>query len=347
MSCNVLLLWLLLAAGGGGSLVAKSSSYQDNCCLVISSYTAPSMNATQLLLFTDPDTSRSTPPGYMWPYDGSEAGAAGGRAGQRSGLSHASLTGLIVGLCAAAVLAAVLVGLLVTRHRRRKAADLRQQSGSIYKPQSFTGDSGSNSTYSSRDRCYGGSGPHGRAADVAAVGSAYNADQQGSLQTPSLVTSSGSGTGMGLNSSGEKSDGASSNIVGNKRWQKLTNAISGKVQDIHQQRLRTAFMQSVTSGAAAGRGSGAAAAAAAAGAGESSASLPYNSTSNASTPVQGSGNAGVFAGDQQEQQHRGEGDASSGDTLDLKELIGRGTFGTVYRWACWVGLSCSCCGESP
>ena len=45
----------------------------DGCCLLILNYTAPGLTARNLLLAPDPDTARSMPPGYFWPYDGSEA----------------------------------------------------------------------------------------------------------------------------------------------------------------------------------------------------------------------------------------------------------------------------------
>lgn len=390
MLCRV-----LCPATGGGALSAKSSSYLDDCCLSVSSYTAPSMNATSLLLFVDPDSSRSTPPGYVWPYDGSEgAAAAGSTSAGRQGLSSAGLAGLIVGVVAAAVLAALLIWLLAARQQRRR--QYGQAAGGMYKlPLSFSVDmhqSSNNSGYSSTAQGMCGSthpvqqylpAQDGRlVADVAVVGAGALDDQQQSSQQGFSQSGSGSGTvgpmdsgGMG-NTGGQSVGGTGGStgddvaVPGTKRWQKLTTAISSKVQDIHQQRLRTAFMQSQR----AGSGSSVLAGAAAAGAvgtaaakglthggssrnsqggglqpppqehlsgvgdGGSSGALQF-SAADSGAPGGGSSSSGTLS-------HSGTavaavggaalggGEAQQGDgrnTLALKELIGRGTFGTVYR----------------
>jgi hypothetical protein len=364
---------------GGTSLVAKSSSFLDDCCLLISSYTGPGMNATTLLLFTDPDSSRSMPPGYFWPYDGSEglglAGTrAGGLGGQGSGLSSASLAGLVVGLCAAAVLAAVLVWVFVARQRRRQ--QYVAESGSLCKLPASSGDtqrSSSNSAYGlqgcGKDQFGRSLGPDGHpVADVAAIGSGSLQDQQNfqagfsqgysqALQRASASqsggTTSGSGTGQGVDHTGGSTTGMGSDgngcVLGNKRWQKLTTAISSKVQDIHQQRLRTALMQSQRTGVVTvGGPSTASSASTSPGfapltAGSSAASLhasagaPHNSANNGPGTHAHVGSAaaagtGMLRGSELQSQAE-DLSLDKANVFDLKELIGRGTFGTVYRWA--------------
>lgn len=362
---------------GGASLSAKSSSYLDNCCLLISSYTGPGMNATSLLLFTDPDSSRSTPPGYYWPYDGSEglgpAGtASGGSGAPGSGLSSASLAGLIVGVCAAAVLAGVLVWVLVARQRRRRKQQYDAETSSLYKLQSSSGDtqrSSSNSGYGApgygKDQFGRALGPDGHpVTDVAVIGSGSLQDQQNyqagfsqgysqALQRASASQSggatSGSGTAPGPDTTGSCTTGPmgsepNGGVLGNKRWQKLTTAISSKVQDIHQQRLRTALMQSQRTGIvrfggppSASRSPGVAPPTA----GNSFGSLhasgggPHNSYSGSGTQVHagssaGKAGTGTFSGSDLQSQAE-DSSMDKANVLDLKELIGRGAFGIV----CW------------
>lgn len=378
-----------LECAGGGALAAKSSTYHENCCLVISSYTAPSMNATQLLLFTDPDVVRSTPPGYTWPFDGSEGlgpGEGPGMGRAEPSLSAASLAGLIVGLCMTVVLAAVLLWVFVCRRRRRMAAGQQyvQDANGIHKlPSGDIHRSSSNGTFGSSSQGYckdlrmgaRAVGPDGRrVADVAAVGSALMQDQQGyqqgfnqgysqglQCQSASLSGGSGSGTGIGQGadmSSSEAGLGMDSTggLLGNKRWHKLTTAISSKVQDIHQQRLRTALMQSQRTGVvtlggppgAAASGASCSPGAAAPTAGDSSTSLQasgglHNSYSSSGTPMHAGGSTvgGVLSGSEQQD----ESSYDSRNTLELKELIGRGTFGTVYRYViCGVAGATLICG---
>ena len=345
---------------GGGALAAKSSSLQDNCCLLISSYTAPSMNATQLLLFEDPDLSRSTPSGYFWPYDGAEGtGARAGRQGVGgTGLSSAALTGLIVALCGAAVLAAVLAWVLVARRRRRRRDVLQQQyagqdGSSIYKQPSGNTSNSQDSIYGGMHSC-GGQEWHGPPGGPDG-GGAQSCGQQAALQRQSgsqqsAGTNSGSGTGVGVTiaeagASGSAGGGGGA-VLGNKRWQKLTTAISSKVQDIHQQRLRTALMQSQVGGSMTVGGAAVGGAAAAAGAAAASRSprfggMPHTNNSSqslqsfGSTGKQGGSSAAATGGEhgslEHQQQQRAGASPDGCNTLELKELIGRGTFGTVYR----------------
>jgi type II secretory pathway pseudopilin PulG len=400
--------------------VAQSSSYQDNCCLLISSYSAPSMNATQLLLFPDPDHNRAAPAGYYWPYDGSEGLGGQGSAVSKglgeapAGLrSPASLAGFIVGLVVAATLAAVLLWVLLLSRQRRRAAAAAAAEAEYYAQDSkrrlSMGDVGRNSdgsggmygsSYgndSSKDRypMGRGLGPDGRpVADVAAVGSAAVLDQsglgfspQGHFQgspgwrsSPQSGSNTNSGSGMGLPGSsglqrssfdpGNSSSGggmasgpagagsAASNMLGNKRWQKLTTAISSKVHDIHQQRLRTALMQSQPRGSGSmgsgmglggtfgGLGATSLTRAAAAGGGHSgsgnygsgsslqgSGGLPGSYDSSSALQARAEGAAGRAQQQQQQQGEQEDQSADSQNVLELKELIGRGTFGTVYRWA--------------
>lgn len=332
------------------------------------------MNATQLLLFTDPDVARSTPPGYTWPADGSGGSLSGNPAGMHGALSTAGLAGLVIGLCAGLVLAGVIVWMLLMRRgsRRRGAGGADGQMG--LNSNSFLSDkhvfasvdvggggSSNNSMYGSRygssskdrDSRMGAGAMHGRAADVAAS-STLTPDQQQQYQglhTQSIGASIGTGRG-GVSGELDSVSGTGSNggVLGNKRWQKLTNAISSKVQDIHQQRLRTAFMQAQRTGVVSlggsnsppfasrspglGRSSG--------GGPGSSSSLQHannNSGSNNSGTMQhvaagGSGaSMSMFGGSEQreQQQLQDDGGQDARDTFELKELIGRGTFGTVYR----------------
>jgi hypothetical protein len=386
---------VLCPAAGRGALSAKSSSYLDDCCLLISSYTAPSMNATSLLLFVDPDSSRAAPAGYVWPYDGSEgegaaaaaaAAAAGGSSSAgRQGLSSAGLAGLVVGIVAAAVLAALLIWLLAARRRRRKQQQQYvQNGGGIYKlPSAFTVDmnqSSNNSGYSSTAQgMYSsskqpgqqlGPGQDGRpVADVAVLGSSLLQDQQqqsyqqGYSQNGSgseaVVGTTGNTGGQSIGGTGSTGDDGA--VPGTKRWQKLTTAISSKVQDIHQQRLRTAFMQSQHSGNGSVVLAGAAAKGASHGGGSRSlqqgsgglqqqqpqaqlsglgdgssgqAGLQFAGGSSSSGTLSHSGTAVTAAGVSGGAALGGGSEGQQGDgrnTLALKELIGRGTFGTVYR----------------
>jgi hypothetical protein len=274
--------------------------------------------------------------------------------------------------------------------RRLSLGDAGRRDGNGLYGSSYCHSSGSKDRYPGR-----GFGPDGRpVADVAAVGSAavqgldqagYSPQQQQQQQQQYLQDSPGwrsspqsggtnSGSGVGLISSsglqgGSLDPGTSSSggmggprdsisggsMLGNKRWQKLTTAISSKVHDIHQQRLRTALMQSqprgggsMDSGMGLGGSSGGTSLCRAA-AGGPSGSNNYGGGSSSS--LQGSGPLGSFdsgtalqqgaegangRGQQQQQQQQGEQEdalADSQNVLELKELIGRGTFGTVYRWA--------------
>lgn len=351
-------------AAGGGALTAKSSSYLDNCCLLVSSYSAPSMNATQLLLFADPDTSRSMPPGYTWPFDGSEGPDAQGTAGRRShggaGLGPAGLAGLVVGLCAAAALAGLLAWVLVAKRRRQRQQQYVQDAAGVFKPTASDGNLTQSRIYgySGQDQYGSSMSSDVRGASAGAVlGPALTQEQkgyahgysqgysQGLQQQQSGSQSggtSGSGTGVGVSSGDAASRATGAGGSEDRRWHKLTSAISSKVQDIHQQRLRTALMQSKSAGAVSLGGAAAVASTLADrstvladGTTQSSsgASAQHNSSSQG-TPVRQAGvaaAAGLSGSSVQQEQVNGV-SAERSNTLELKELIGRGTFGTVYRW---------------
>lgn len=374
---SYLLLLLVTCLPGGGTLAARSSSFLDNCCLLISSYSAPSMNATQLLLFTDPDVARSTPPGYTWPADGAGGSFGGNPAGSHGALSTAGLAGLIIGLCAGLVLVGVVVWMLLMRRSRRRAAGVDGQMGldsnsflsdkHMLASVDVGGSSNNNSMYGSRycsskdrDCRMGTNGMHGRAADVAAS-STLTPDQQQQYQGLHTQSIGGSISTTGRGGVSGKLDsisgtGSNGGVLGNKRWQKLTNAISSKVQDIHQQRLRTAFMQAQRTGVVSLGGSNSPAFASrspgldwSSGGPGSSSSLQYannnnnNSGSNNSGTMQqvaGGGGSGasmsMFGGSEQREQQQqqmlqDDNGQDARDTFELKELIGRGTFGMVYR----------------
>jgi hypothetical protein len=140
---------------------------------------------------------------------------------------------------------------------------------------------------------------------------------------------------------GDADAGAVAGVFSDRRWLKLTSAISGKVQDIHKNRLKSALLSSqpaVFGNAAAAAGSSTTgdgtntAVPGGDGSGDSSSSELGKGSSAAAgdgTAADGStvGASAAHSSSSKQQQA-----AAPSNTLQLKEVIGQGSFGIVYRW---------------
>lgn len=373
------------------------SRYVDNCCLWIKNYTAPGLAGSNLLLVPDPDTARSMPPGYFWPYDGTE-GLAMPSLGQAGGSSRATsqavTAGIVVGVVLGCALIAALLAVLVLRRRRwQQQQEYISAAGGGFK--AAAGDSRDTAC----SACCRGLGPHScsppdwhaspqlpcnsksmsrtsyTAAGYVGAGAAGYGDsgvtvvrhgvaasgkgssdgmtartahemlaQPAACKTDSVTGNSGelqrASGGAGTSSggagcavvAGEPSSGAAG-VLSDKRWLKLTRAISGKVQDIHQNRLKSALLQLQPLAVVAGSTAGGSAAGSAATheAGSSSSSSSHGSAGEPAagtlrdadgSPTSASAAAGRSSTLKQ---------PVASNVLQLKEVIGQGSFGIVYR----------------
>uniref|UniRef100_A0A383WJF9 Protein kinase domain-containing protein n=1 Tax=Tetradesmus obliquus TaxID=3088 RepID=A0A383WJF9_TETOB len=415
------------ADGARSFLRANASQLVDGCCLLILNYTAPGLTARNLLLAPDPDTARSMPPGYFWPYDGSEAqgmdalkgansaaaAAAAAHSKRQTHLAPGAITGVVVGCIVGVVLLAALLGLLVRRRRQQQRQQQKQgvleDSVGGFVPVVLGRGGGSGLDGSGMDGCssanadsdqlhkhkhkisssgngalYGGGYSDGAAAAVACGPAAVHASTDSSKQairragsgtgsTPSSGTGSttarglqrasaagSSSAGAGGSSSGAAAGdapdaaaaGGAAALLSDRRWLALTSAISGKVQDIHKNRLKSALLSSqplfgaaADCSSTAADGTSAAAAAAAAGGdsgtsssseqvpGSASAAAAAGAAAAADDSAVSAGAALSSSGGKQQQQS-----PAQSDMLQLKEVIGQGSFGIVYR-ATWQGVS--------
>ncbi|KAF8057640.1 HT1 [Scenedesmus sp. PABB004] len=294
-------------------LRATASRLVDDCCLLVSNYSAPGLTASELLLVADPDEARAMPPGYLWPFDGTERqGELVPRAQRRgaSALGPAAVAGVVIGAVLGAALLAALVLLLVRRRQRRRRHAGASAAGAKALPPGVRPGG-----------ALGGGCDAERQPDKQ-----HSSDASSELQHSLAAPGSSSGA---AHSSGDRGGGGGGGVLSDKRWLKLTSAISGKVQDIHTNRLKSALLESQAAGAPGGAPS-------LAGAPPPRDGSPAGSTAGAEADDGGGGGGGGAP------PHGGDaaagGAGPGGNVLQLKEIIGQGSFGTVYR-ATWQGVN--------
>eukprot|EP00775_Hariotina_reticulata_P001812 gene1812-2145_t len=312
---------------GGEALQASGSKFVDGCCLLINTYRAPRLVASQLLLLPDPDEARSMPPHYWWP--GQDSGlqdfTQASSGGSAAHLSTGGIAGVAVGVVLGLLLLAGLVLLLVRQRRRRRtaAANLASKhntcisdAGSAAGRHGWQGSGRTNSTGRFSSAASSGIDSAQQVCDQQQHGKEALALDMSLLPPDKQISKSSSETGA---------------VLEDKRWVKLTSAIGDKVLDIHKQRLKSALLDA--SGLASANAS------------------PLGNSKHASSGsglVAGSACGNGTASDERHMQQRCQNSMGPGaleadqaipnSSLKLKEVIGQGSFGTVYR-ATWQGAN--------
>jgi hypothetical protein len=243
-------------------------------------------------------------------------------------LSAGAIAGIAVGVVLGLLLLAGLLLLVVRQRQRRRTAAAAATATLASKQDTNTNDVG---------RTTGGchSCASHSTASISATGSAQQAQRgqweqgKGQLAINTSMLSQDNRSSMCSSESGT--------VLEDKRWVKLTGAISDKVLDIHKQRLKSALLDAkerrssscsdplgITKPGAAASSSGRVA------------GSPGNSGSLQGTVAQQHSSQCLQQHSSQCQSNLATGaaeadQAAQHNSLKLKEVIGQGTFGTVYR----------------